>query len=209
MTLGEIKIEALKLMFANGHDDISEHELETLKNDNQYKDYLINMPGAINRCFSVLEERRVLPVRVAVVKRESGSGDGHMRYFDLASIIPDFFDIERISYISKNGEYTDVDEYEREGDVIIVPDIPLDTRVIYKPSLERILATTDEKTVLSIPDRIACHIPYFIKGELFRVDEPDEAGEARNWFETAIAQITKAESGKQSRVVHSYSACEV
>ena len=49
MKLGEIKIEALKLMFINEGDDIDIGSLELLAQDEIYKNYLVNMPGAINR----------------------------------------------------------------------------------------------------------------------------------------------------------------
>ena len=60
MKLGEIKIEALKLMFAgNGQDynDPDINQLERMKQQQEYKDYLGSMNGSINRCFAVLEER--------------------------------------------------------------------------------------------------------------------------------------------------------
>ncbi|MBQ8399329.1 MAG: hypothetical protein IJX08_05090, partial [Clostridia bacterium] len=54
------------------------------------------------------------------------------------------------------------------------------------------------------PDDIACHIPCFIKGDLYRDDEPDEAGEARNFFEAAMEEIKRNEMPEQvqSTVVH-------
>ena len=45
MKLGDIKIEALKLMFVNMGDDIDIESLETYAQDEIYKSYLVNMPG--------------------------------------------------------------------------------------------------------------------------------------------------------------------
>ena len=57
MKYGEIKIEALKLMFVNMGDDIDIDGLETYAQDDNYKSYLVNMPGSINRCFRALRRR--------------------------------------------------------------------------------------------------------------------------------------------------------
>ena len=202
MKLGEIKIEALKLMFATGNRDVGVSDLEGMVHEEEYADYLLAMPGAINRCFAVLEERRVLPVKSFRL------GEGGR--YALDELIPDIFDIERIVYEGE-GEYDGDCEYFREGDSVIIRDFDShgEYRVLYKPSLERITSYTPDDTELKIPDRIACLIPYFIKSELFRVDEPDEAAEARNLFEMSIEQISKREDGRQSRVAHSYSFSEV
>lgn len=199
MKLGEIKIEALKLMFAVGSEDLRAEDIGDIYDNEQYSDYLLMMTGAINRCFSVLEEKRVLPVKSFAL------GEGGR--YELNTLIPDFFDVERIVY-EGGGEYVGSCEYYREGDTVIIKDYEPrgEYRILYKPTLERIVSSSDNSVELSIPDRIACHIPYFIKSELFRVDEPDEAGEARNLFEAAMDQISKSESGKQSRTEHSYSA---
>lgn len=197
MRLGELKVEALKLMFANGTSDVAIEDLDRSIYDERYADYLYAMTGAINRCLSELEERRVLPVRSLVL------GDGGR--YALDRIVSDFFDLERISCVL-NGEYFPICEYYREGDEIIVKDYDdrAEYRAIYNPAIKRVFSYSDNMLELDIPDRIACYIPYFIKGELFRVDEPDEAAEARNWFEAAIDGIKHREHGVQLRVANVY-----
>jgi hypothetical protein len=110
-----------------------------------------------------------------------------------------------------NGEYEGACEHFREGNSIIIRDYDEsgEYRVLYRPKIQRITSGTDEESEIDIPDNIACHIPYFIKGELFRVDEPDEAAEARNWFEAAMAEVKLMEEGRQARVTHKYSFGEV
>lgn len=199
MKLGEIKIEALKLMFALGNEDVSVSDLDRyMKTDEAYSDYLNNMPGAINRCFALIEERRVLPLKGFTL------GDGGR--YDLDALIPDFFDIERIVY-ERGGEYDGNCGYLREGNTIIIKEYDAhgEYRLLYRPRLERITSLTNEEKVLDIPDGIACYIPYFIKGDLFRVDEPDEAAEARNWFEAAMLEISTQDGGRQTRVERKYS----
>lgn len=205
MKLGEIKIEALKLMFAgNGSDylDVGVVNLEEMKTQPEYSDYLGSMNGSINRCFSLLEERRVLPTKSFSL----GGGERH----DLGALISDFFDVERIVYEGDRG-YNSSCEYFREGDSIIIKDYDErgEYRVLYKPKLERITPGKDEEYEIPIPDSIACLIPYFIKGELFRMDEPDEAAEARNWFEASLAEMRERDAVRQTSVVSRYSFSEV
>ena len=76
MKLGDIKIEALKLMFVNMGDDIDIESLETYAQDEIYKSYLVNMPGAINRCFASIEEKRVLPSKSRTLQRSEALASG-------------------------------------------------------------------------------------------------------------------------------------
>ena len=59
MTLGEIKIEALKLMFTNSQHDIAVSDLSNLYQDGNYGSYLVNMPGAINRAFDRIQQKDI------------------------------------------------------------------------------------------------------------------------------------------------------
>ena len=59
-----------------------------------------------------------------------------------------------------------------------------------------------------IPENIASSIPYFIKGDLYRDDEPNEASEARNWFEAAIEEILLKKISKANKVKSVYSQTE-
>ena len=81
--------------------------------------------------------------------------------------------------------------------------------VIYYPSIQRITSETDNEIELQIPNKIAAHIPYFIKGDLYRDDEPDEANEARNWFEAAIQSILDSRQAHSGRVETKFSQTEI
>lgn len=188
MTLGEIKIEALKLMFVNIDDDIYPEKLAEMENDETYRGYLYNMPGAINRCFSNLEAKRILPsVRLVLVT----SGDGAYVRYDLSQI-DNFFDIERVIRETGAGEYDGDFGYTREGNVLVFEnDADAKYTLIYKPKLPRIKSYDSEEMELPIPDDIASYIPYFIKGDLYRDDEPGEAAEARNWYEQAMEELMR------------------
>ena len=62
---------------------------------------------------------------------------------------------------------------------------------------------------LDIPNGIAEQIPYFIKGDLYRDDEPNEASEARNWFEAAMDAIITGRTNRTGRVCTKYSLAEM
>lgn len=212
MKYGEIKIEALKLMFINMGDDITADKLEKYEQDNTYNAYLVNMPGSINRCFSTLENKGVLPPKSKVLAAKDGFASGAYIRFDLPTIISDFYDIDRIVGETSNGDYCGDCDYHTEGYVLVLEryDDSEDIKytVVYTPKIPRVEALTDNDLEISIPDNIASLIPYFIKGDLYRDDEPNEASEARNWFEAGVNEILARRTNKTSRVKTLYSQTE-
>ncbi|MBQ7846915.1 MAG: hypothetical protein IJ344_01390 [Clostridia bacterium] len=207
MKLGEIKIEALKLMFAGYGDELTVDNLEDYLTDENYKNYLVNMPGAINRCFSVLEHKKVIPVRSAPLSMEQAEEvHGRLR-FDLKEQIKDFHALERV-VIDGNYGYESAQAYSMEAGVLVLSAEEIEDdaviRVLYRPKLARLTFASGDHADIDLPDDIACHIPCFIKGDLYRDDEPDEAGEARNFFEAAMEEIKRNEMPEQvqSTVVH-------
>lgn len=209
MKLGDIKIEALKIMFVNYNTDLTIDELDNAMQDENYGSYLVNMPGAINRCFSVLEERRVLPVKSYTLLPSQGLASGSFIRFNLDEIIDDFFDIDRL-VCERENDYDGNAEFRMEGNTIVLPLIDDETyTVIYYPSIERITSETEDDIELKIPNKIAAHIPYFIKGDLYRDDEPDEANEARNWFEAAVQSILNTREAHSGRVETKFSQTEI
>ena len=207
MKLGEIKIEALKMMNACVEREIAVEMLADIVNDEEYREYLSAMPGAINRCFADLSEKRVLPL-VSVALR-AGEPVGNRMRFDVSGK-----DVDRVTYCEIDGEYHESIPYIREGDSILIEafDELGEYRLLYREELSPVTSFTDEETELPIPNRIAVWIPYFIKSEIFRRDEPDEASAARNMYEQQMAQLAAMEALKENRqrVVRSvYDAMEV
>lgn len=210
MKLGDIKVESLKIMFVSTHTDLSIDELDNALRDENYGSYLVNMPGAINRCFSVLEEKRVLPIKAYTLNASEGLAiDSYIR-FDLATLIEDFCDIDRL-VCERREEYEGNAEFRMEGNVLVLPLLDEHTTytVLYYPSIPRVTSETDDNTELAIPDKIATHIPYFVKGDLFRDDEPDEANEARNWFEMAMEQVVQTKQSHSGKVFTKISQTEI
>lgn len=207
MTLGEIKIEALKIMFVDIETDYESEDIEILENDEYCKDYLVNMPGAINRCFANMEGRGALPSRSLVLPSDAGDTFGGKTRYDLSALISDCQRIERVVKEDEDGGYDGSVQYFKEGGTLVLSELSEGERyiVIYKPSLERIRSFTPNDTVINIPDTLAALIPYFIKSELLREDEPDEAQEARNWYEGAILEMIPESDNVQTHVKSVYS----
>lgn len=201
MKLGEIKIEALRLMFANVGEILDAAFLSQYKDDERFRDYLDNMPGSINRCFAEIEKRGVIPSKT--VSLTDGTSNGYSIRFDLSEI-GDFGAVDRL--ISENKWiYDPAHAYRMEGNTLVV-DSPLSGEkytLLYKPCLTRVSATTGEDTDIALPDMIAAAIPYYIKGDLYRDDEPNEASEARNWFEAALDSIPVQRSQPAVREIFS------
>ena len=211
MKLGEIKIEALKLMFVNYNIDFNIEELPNLALDENYGSYLVNMPGAINRCFASIEEKGVLPVKTYILNKNEGLASDYYMRFDLPSIIDDYFDVERIVCEPKSGEYIGDYEYFREGNVLVIQNFSEGDKYIllYRPKINRIDSLTEDIEEINIPDNIAVNIPYFIKGDLYRDDEPNEASEARNWYEAAMDSLLNSRANKISRVANVFSQTRI
>ena len=175
MKLGEIKIEALKLMFADYTNDIAIEDLQELKTDENYGRYLNSMPGSINRCFSRLESSKAVPLKTVELKKSDGSvANGRIR-FNLSSLFEDFDRVDRIVYETKYDYNGNCDYITETNSIIVLEEREENYTLIYSPALERITNSTDDNTELNLADKVACLIPYFIKGDLFREDEPMEA----------------------------------
>lgn len=117
MTLEEIKKESLKLMFTNQDNEIDELDLEALANDDNYGDYLVNMPGSINRAIVRLKSKGIEYTGDRITKDTS---DDYVLPIDeeLSELIPYFVkgelyeeDNAQQAAIAKNYFEDTVDDY--------------------------------------------------------------------------------------------------
>ena len=206
MRIGDIKAEALRIMFVNNDDMIKVDSLSDLAGLENYRTYLLNMNGSINRCFSAIERKRVLPLKEFVLSQSNALASGYFSRFDLSDLIPDFYDLERVVYECDEAYIGDLD-YRREGNTLILNRVNSDGvyRALYYPRIKRLTDLSGYLEELDVPDEIACLIPYFIKGDLYRDDEPNEASEARNWFEQGIDELVQQRAEKHGSVLTVFS----
>ena len=211
MKLADIKIEALKIMFVSYGERITAETLSSYETDENFASYLVKMNGAINRCFGDLEAKGIIPDKCHKLTADNGKTRG--RYMDFDTKALNVGAISRVAYENMMGRrISDFDrwEYVPEEDKIILPVIREDEYYLlsYKPRMQRLTASSLDSMELDLPDYIAELIPYFIKGELYREDEPNEAGEARNYYEAATEQLMLPKDVRGS-VYSKYSLCEV
>ena len=87
MKLGEIKVATLKLLFVGYENDINVGDLDELSLDENYKSYLFGMNDSINRAFSSIEEKGVLPSKSYTINKADGEVDGQFIRFDLKELL--------------------------------------------------------------------------------------------------------------------------
>ena len=204
MTLGEVKLEALRLIDGSRVLELGDDQLVDALGDETLGYYLSRMVGAINRALGAIERAGVLPCRRYVITREvcEATLREDVLRFDARAVIPDYGEAVRLVVEHGDG-YDGAAEYRREQDVLLLADFDDTARyaLLYRPRLTRVHAGTDDQTEMEGPDEPLCAlIPYFIKGDLFRGDDPDEADAAMMVFRTGLAEARRSESGVQRAV---------
>ena len=216
MTLGEIKAEALRLMLVDR--ELDGESVGDLELDEDYGMLYTGTVGAINRALADLEARRILPLKRAVLgepysmrpRTVEDAGPykgkavaGQAAYF-LLDGIADLSLPARLAVMGEN--YVDEDcPYVFEAGRLRVMryDAGAVYELLYHPSLARVTHTTPNSTVLELPEVLAAALPYYVKADLYRADEPGEANDARNWYESAVAQYASLlHNGPQGSVVN-------
>ena len=190
MKLGEIKLEALKIMNINNDSVLVLNNMDAILGEKRYAKYLNNMFNCINKAIDVINHKKILPQeRIEMSELALKQGAINNR-FDVSSI-KDFLSISRIVYEDNNG-YQERVPFEREGKMVVVSNkyLPEYLAMVYDTRIDNItenIADTDEIPGLS--DELARLIPYYIKFELYQEDEPDLAFTAKNTFEQGIESL--------------------
>lgn len=203
MRVGDIKVEAIKLMFTNYGFDFSINDLQTMLADENYGSYIVNMNGAIARALDRIENACVVPLkRKEITIGECVESRNFIR-FD-TSTIGDFFMLDRVTAEYDTGEYAGNVEYAVEGDVLLLPNHKASYTILYYPTIKTINEETQDTDEIWIPEKIARLIPYFIKGDLYQEEEPDLAADARNIFEASLDDLKKQNQSKQDYVYRTF-----
>lgn len=202
MTVNELKVETLKLMFVeSGAEYLRPETLTGMLNNENYRFYLSRMTGAINRCLGALEEMRILPQKSITLPREEGDGVKAGPYFvryHLPTLAPDFLDVALVSAESSRGCFAV--SYKTEGQSLLLPPLADGVYTVqYHATLPRVTESDGDKE-LPVPQRVAECMPWYLKGDLYQDDEPGVAGEARNRFEQEMERFTPACVSTQSAV---------
>ena len=207
MKLGEIKLEALRLCFANPElimdtddEEVFSEALENISFDETYKDYMSAMPGSINRCFSAIEHKKLLRTQEKRYKKADLIVEDGVYQIPLNK--KEMYDVERVSLISNGVIIHNVKYSFLSGDRITV--LPIGEKdvyiVTYTPYIPRIRPYTSENYEIDLDEDVLALIPYFVKGDIMRLEDPNEAAEARNIFEGMCAEIYRGIEKPQAKV---------
>lgn len=200
MKVGQIKIEAIKLMFTNYAYDIHTEDLQRMISDENYGSYIVNMNGSIARAIDRIENACVVPVKRKTIKANELTVGAVFDRFD-TSKISDLFQIDRVTAEYPNGDYDGNAEYEEEGNILLLRHNGAATyTILYYPTIKTVDENVLDSDEFWIPDNIARIIPYFIKGDLYQEEEPKLAADARNIFEASLDDLRKQPVSKQNYI---------
>lgn len=214
ITIGDVKISALKLMFANYNDKITAIDgddcdnIANLEYDAEYGKYLVNMNECINRANMRLSAVGALPIKSYSMNISKGN---RAERINLKEKITDFYCLIKI-IIETEDEYIPDYPFDTESDGVIRIPAPAEDCtliVLYAPK-ENIITDATPNTAIfeNIPDELAILIPYFIKSELFEEEQPELATQARNIFESSVADRISSVYSRQKTVQDVYGGCE-
>ena len=185
-TYGQLLAEALRLIFQGSDRVISEKALDRYRGEASFNVYLSGMAGAFNRCMTDLEAKQVTPASSHALNIGDGEMSGGTVRFRMTDVIPEFAGMRDL--VTEEGGYR-LTEYREEGDVLVLPVSYFDegtVRVLYTKQLPRVSTDTKDDFPITLPDAVGEWVPYFLSSEVYRSDEPGEAGELRNRYEAAM-----------------------
>ena len=210
MKLGELKLESLilispqdELMVDGENDSDLSEKILSLRADSNYSDYLVAMPGAINRCFASLESKCLVPKKCYNVKSSDITRKGNALLIDLSAIL-DLCAIDKVLFYTEYQAPKRL-SYSHMGKGILVNDVNDANLIVeYVPFVERVTNVTSDERVIELPPDVCDLIPYFVKSELLRAENENEAAVARNVFEAMAAELTDKSAGYQTKVESVY-----
>lgn len=191
MKLGEIKLEALRIMNINNDSVLLLDRFDSLLGEKKYAKYLNNMYNCINKAIDIINHKGILPQNTMPLAELPLTKSSVNNRFDISQIT-DFLSISRIVYEDNVSNYCARIPYEREGNKIVVSNdyFPEFLTLIYNTKIQNISENlTDKEGVPGLSDELARLIPYYIKFELYQEDEPDLALNAKNTFEQGIEAL--------------------
>lgn len=203
MTVADIKIQTLKLMEINSAD-ISPSILQELYSDENYKDFLSQMPPAITRAMNRIKTAGAVPQKNYTLEPLEDSR--RISKYELGTLIPDFSRLRRVVVESDCG-YCGNYPYTFEGANVVLFNLHKGNTVtfIYEPKMPVITVVTPDDTEIPLPDELAGIIPYSVKADVYEQDEPEIATQARNIFEGMLAEYWPQEQNVEAGIDEVYS----
>lgn len=192
MKIGEIKLQALSLIFPDATFEYAEGGLSellfNLRSQSRYAPYLKASVGAINRALASVEQKGLSGTEL-YTETVRGNLGWHYVYLNK---IEDFCALEGVSLI-KDGK-REATSFERSG-IILAIESPKDSviEIAYQRRLKRITHSTDDNEEITLPFGIEEAIAYFVMSDLLLGERPSEAVLARNIYEGMVNECRKTE----------------
>ena len=185
MKLGEIKLQALMLIFPNDVLEYNEENIEeliyNLKSSGAYSSYLSSSVGAINRAFSSIEQRLLsgkgcLNLDMKECKRQNEYISFDLsRYEEILCVSEIYLDGASIEFNMLTDKILNVKCSRANGTL----------QLIYHKKLERINHATSNNYEIELGS-IAEAIAYFVKADLLLGENLEESAMARNIYENML-----------------------
>ena len=226
MTYADLIAEALRLVHANTDEPLTARQaaalngvgdgaaaktikeataawIRAMSEDKNYSDYVDNVWGAMDRCFTDIELRGVIPPRRVALLREGGVPYGSYLRYEIPALLPDGGKPVSVLVRRPDGEsealFADLD-YFIEGDELLLPAEVDGASLVYLPQIPRVRLSDDLTACLPLTAQIASLVPYFLASELYRAEEPGEADELRAAYERGMERIARDVPGGCARV---------
>lgn len=190
MKVGEIKLEALRIMNINNDAELTLENFDSIKTEARYSKYINNMTNSINRAIDYINHRKVLPIQRMPLSSMVKSKGMNTNKYPLQQI-GDLISIDKVVY-EDEYQYIESVPYNMEGSDLVIKKRYDDNylTLLYNPKMQLLDAyVDDDDTIIGMDDKFARIIPYFIKFDLYQEDEPDLALNAKATFEQELESL--------------------
>lgn len=207
MTLGELKVSCIKLMFDNDSVDI---DPSTVSNNTEYNMRTVNIVESINRALHRVANAGKLPKKTLIIDSTIQNNEKYIRRYNLDTIKVDDFDndclyVDNIVYQHTYKYSPNVDIIIEGNNTLVLPAINEGKYIItYSPSHKSISIYEDDNTKLDIPDYILNIVPFYVKGDLFEDDDAEVAIMATNKFERYLSELSVGSENRQAYIQNAY-----
>lgn len=197
MLLGRLKQIILAYLEQDIDTNVMEEDIETLEENDVFKEYLNNIDGAIYSAISRLVQAYKLPIKNLKIS----SNEFENNFYKLPN---DVYQVKEISIITKEGLIGNI-SYQVIGDEIFIPKIIQNSsyvvsyfpRFLYFDNYLEIDSLEDindlDLAKHGLPDELAITIRYAVYGDMKSEENPSLAVTNRNYFEAVLAENNRVD----------------
>ena len=185
MKLGEIKLEAISLMYPSACIRYDVEDTESLnravfemKSDPNLGNTMEAMVGSVNRCFARIEnkdlsELKCCDISISLCERVNEKY-GISLPKDCLRVAKLMAHVDKKTYLC---------EFEVTDSLVLTAFKGSTYTLVYRTKIPRITRACAEEYEIELPFGIEAFIPYFIKGELFSCEDREDASSSMDVFE--------------------------